>query len=157
MINLTSTKKDEKVYVCEVTGDPQTAGKYQDTLTFEIGHESPSYTINYEANGGFKDDRKIRAVSFPLKKRHLRRARPLVICRLPSSPVIHFSAGAMTRAHQICRNNRPPAGRYDIICGLYRRSGVQSHAIAAFARAIDVDGASLCHSGNRPERRYERG
>ena len=41
--------------------------------------------------------RKIRAVSFPLKKRHLRRALPLVICRLPSSPVIHFSAGAMTR------------------------------------------------------------
>lgn len=99
VINLTSTKKsDEKVYVCEVTEDPQTAGEYQDTLTFEIGHESPSYTINYEANGGFKDDPKIRAVSFPLKKRHLRRARPLVICRLPSSPVIHFSAGAMTRA-----------------------------------------------------------
>ena len=42
VINLTPANKSvEKTYVCEVTGEPETAGQYQDTLTFDIGHETP--------------------------------------------------------------------------------------------------------------------
>ncbi|MGN0379007.1 MAG: InlB B-repeat-containing protein [Butyrivibrio sp.] len=85
-----SNNSEEKVYVCEVTGQLEVAGQYKDTLTFQIGHESKDYKINYEANGGFKEIRKIPVISSPLRQRHLHLVRYLRIFPLPSNPVIHF-------------------------------------------------------------------
>lgn len=145
VINLTSTKKsDEKVYVCEVTEDPQTAGEYQDTLTFEIGHESPSYTINYEANGGFKDDPKNPGSLISFEEETLAPGTSLGDLPIAIKSGYTFLGWCYDEG---CTRYVATTDRLLCDTTLYAAytedQAFQSHAIAAFARAIDVDGASL--------------
>lgn len=145
VINLTPANKSvEKTYVCEVTGEPETAGQYQDTLTFDIGHETPDYTIHYEANGGFMDDPQNPGslISFEDKVQ----APGTSLSDLP----IAIKSGytflgwcydeACTR--YVATTDRL-LGDITVYAAYTENQAFQSHAISAFARAIDVDGASL--------------
>lgn len=145
VINLTSTKKsDEKVYVCEVTEDPQTAGEYQDTLTFEIGHESPSYTINYEANGGFKDDPKNPGSLISFEEETLAPGTSLGDLPIAIKSGYTFLGWCYDEGctRYVATTDRL-LGDTTLYAAYTEDQAFQSHAIAAFARAIDVDGASL--------------
>ena len=145
VLDLTQSQKgNEKVYVCEVIGEPEVAGQYNDTLTFQIGHESKNYSIQYEANDGFKDD--------------------------PENPGNLIPFEAETFAPGTILNDLPIAIKsgytflgwcYDEACTKYvsttdrllgdvilyaaytENQPFEAHSIATFARAIDVDGATL--------------
>ena len=145
VINLTSTKKsDEKVYVCEVTEDPQAAGEYQDTLTFEIGHESPSYTINYEANGGFKDDPNNPGSLISFEEETLAPGTSLSDLPIAIKSGYTFLGWCYDEGctRYVATTDRL-LGDTTLYAAYTEDQAFQSHAIASFARAIDVDGASL--------------
>ncbi len=139
-----SNKSEEKEYVCEVTQEATVVGQYKDTLTFEIGYETTNYTIDYEANGGLKDD--------------------------PDNPGDLIAFEKETFSPGTALDNLPIAIKtgytflgwcYDEECTKYvsttdrllsditlyaaytENQQFESHSIATFARAIDVDGASL--------------
>ena len=139
-----SEKSQERVFVCEVTGKPEIAGQYQDTLTFQITHECNNYTLRYEGNGGSMDD--------------------------PQNPGYLIDFEEETRAPGSTLDGLPVAIKsgytflgwcYDAECTKYvgtadrllndttlyasytENQPFEAHTIATFARAIDVDGASL--------------
>lgn len=139
-----SEKSQERVFVCEVTGKPEIAGQYQDTLTFQITHKSNNYTLRYEGNGGSMDD--------------------------PQNPGYLIDFEEETRAPGSTLDGLPVAIKsgytflgwcYDAECTKYvgtadrllndttlyasytENQPFEAHTIATFARAIDADGASL--------------
>lgn len=139
-----SNKSEEKEYVCEVTQEPTVVGQYKDTLTFQIGYETTKYTITYVGNGGLMDD--------------------------PSHPGELIAFEQETHLPGTSLNNLPIAIKsgytflgwcYDDSCTKFvsttdrllsdvtlyaaftENQPFESHSIATFARAIDVDGSSL--------------
>ena len=145
VIQLTpSQKSEEKVYVCEVTGEAEVAGQYNDTLTFQIGQESQDYTIDYEANGGFKDDPQNPGNLISFESETL--APGTLLSDLPVAIKSGYTflgwCYDKTCTEYVATNDRL-LGDITLYASYTENQEFESHSIATFARAIDVDGASL--------------
>lgn len=139
-----SNKSEEKVYVCEITQKPEVVGQYKDTLTFQIEHESNNYTINYEANGGMKDDPENPGNLISIEKEILS---PGTV--LDSLPIAIKSGYTFLgwcydeKCTKYVSTTDRLLGDITLYAAYTENQQFESHTIATFARAIDVDGASL--------------
>lgn len=139
-----SNKSEEKVYVCEITQKPEVVGQYKDTLTFQIEHESNNYTINYEANGGMKDDPENPGNLISFEKEVLS---PGTV--LDSLPIAIKSGYTFLgwcydeKCTKYVSTTDRLLGDITLYASYTENQQFESHTIATFARAIDVDGDTL--------------
>ena len=139
-----SRKSDEKVYVCEVIQEPEVAGQYEDTLTFQIGYESKNYTIDYEANGGFKDDPENPGNLISFEKETLTPGTVLDDLPIAIKSGYTFLGWCYDEActKYVATTDRL-LGDITLYASYVENQPFEAHSIATFARAIDVDGSSL--------------
>ena len=145
ILNLSQGQKsDETTYACNVTKEPEVTGQYTDTLTFQVAFKSKNYTIRYEANGGFQDDKDHPGEALAFETQTM--APGTLLSPLPTAirPGYTFLGWCYDEA---CTQYVGTEDRLLKDLTLYasytENQPLESHEIATFARAIDVNKDSL--------------
>ena len=145
VLSLSDTdKKEERTYVCNLTKEPEVTGYYKDTLTFQVAFESRDYTITYEANGGFRDDPDNPGEALLFEKETCAPGTQLDNLPIAIKSGYTFLGWCYDEAcTQYVADTDRLLGDVTLYASFTENQQLESHVIATFARAIDVDGASF--------------
>lgn len=145
VLSLSDTdKKEERTYVCNLMKEPEVTGYYKDTLTFKVAFESRDYTITYEANGGFRDDPDNPGEALLFEKETCAPGTQLDNLPIAIKNGYTFLGWCYDEAcTQYVADTDRLLGDVTLYASFTENQQLESHTIATFARAIDVDGASF--------------
>ena len=145
VITLSNEQKNvDKSYICNVTRRPEVTGRYTDTLTFLVEHDSRDYTITYEANGGFRDDPENPGEPVAIEAEALRPGTALDNLPTAIRSGYTFLGWCYDEActEYVAMTDRL-LGDITLYASYAENQSLESHTIATFARAMDVKGDSL--------------
>ena len=145
VITLSNEQKNvDKSYICNVTRQPEVTGRYTDTLTFLVEHDSRDYTITYEANGGFRDDPENPGEPVAIEAEALRPGTALDNLPTAIRSGYTFLGWCYDEActEYVAMTDRL-LGDITLYASYAENQSLESHTIATFARAMDVKGDSL--------------
>lgn len=139
-----SEKKVQYDYNCNLTEEAQYVGDYTDTLIFDISYQRKDYTITYEANGGFQDDPEAPGSLIVIKPQT--RNPGTTLDELPVAIKSGYTFVGWCYDEECTKyvdTRDRLLSNITVYASYIKNQEQESHVMASFARAIDVDGDSF--------------
>lgn len=145
VMSLSKSEKNVRYdYTCNLKEEVHYTGDYTDTLTFDISYQRNNYTITYETNGGLQDDPDAPGSLIAIEPQILTPGTMLDELPVAIKSGYTFIGWCYDEACTKYVDTRDRLlSNITVYASYVKNQEQESHVMASFARAIDVDGDSF--------------